>query len=153
MLYQTPPSYSYQKVFESLCYASSLQWNRAKFDPRAIPYIFIRYPFGMKAYKLCNMLTRTVFNSRYVIFYENIFSFHHSKFLTSLSKPDAGLSHGSSLFPASTHDFSFDSSVSNSNIASVPTTSSSPLISSSHSPHLPDIHNQESTHTPPVPTR
>lgn len=106
-----------------------------------------------KVYKLYNLLTKTIFTSKDVRFHENIFPFHHSNFLTSLLKPDTSFPHGSSLFPVSTHDLSLDSSISNFDMNSVPTTGFSLLISSFHSPNLPEIYTQESTPTPPVPTR
>ena len=73
----TTPDYNSLRVFVSLCYASSLSHNRSKFQPRVIPFAFIGYTQGMKAYKLYDIEHKKVFISKDVIFHETTFPFHN----------------------------------------------------------------------------
>ncbi|XP_060212195.1 uncharacterized protein LOC132639793 [Lycium barbarum] len=49
--------------------------DKDKFEPRAIPHIFVGYPFGSKGYKVLNLATRKLHVFRYVVFHESVFHF------------------------------------------------------------------------------
>ncbi|KAL5767159.1 hypothetical protein ACOSQ2_013942 [Xanthoceras sorbifolium] len=86
LLYSKPPSFSHLRVFGCLAYATNVHPSH-KFDYRSIPSIFIGYPIGQKAYKLFDLLTKNIFTSRDVKFYENVFPFASVQPSSTISSP------------------------------------------------------------------
>lgn len=77
-LYDKKPSYAHLRRFDCLCYVSTKNQGRLKFDGRADPCVFIGYPSEQKSYKLYNLATKKVFVSRDVVFHETFFPFQYS---------------------------------------------------------------------------
>jgi len=78
VLFGKTPNYTQLKPFGCLCFASTLTRNRDKLMPRALPGVFLGYPFSQKGYKVLNLQTGQVIVSRDVKFSETIFPFSHS---------------------------------------------------------------------------
>ena len=75
-VYHAHPDLSNLRVFGTLCFASTLQAHRTKFQPRAKKCIYLGHSFGTKGFLLFDLHTREIFVSRHVIFYETIFPYH-----------------------------------------------------------------------------
>jgi len=52
LLYKTPPTYLNLRIFGSLCFASTLENNRTKLEPRARKCVFFGFKTGIKGYVL-----------------------------------------------------------------------------------------------------
>ena len=75
LLYQKKPVYSHLRNFGCLCFPTTLKTHKDKFEPRAVPHIFIGYPFNTKGYKVLNLATKRIHVSRDVLFYETVLPF------------------------------------------------------------------------------
>ena len=78
LIYNKPSQYGHLKAFGCLCYASTLASSRDKFSAQFKACVFLGYPIGMKAYKLLDIASNKVFNSRDVYFHEKVFPFSGS---------------------------------------------------------------------------
>ncbi|CAL1404860.1 unnamed protein product [Linum trigynum] len=78
-LYGIPPDYSNLKVFGCMAYATDLNEHKGKLDPRAKRAAFLGYPYNIKGYRLFDLETLQVFDSRDVVFNESCFPFKLSQ--------------------------------------------------------------------------
>ena len=75
VLYKSTPLYNHLKVFGCLVLASNPSRKKDKFHARGVPCVFLGYPQSHKGYKLLNLTNNSIFVSRDVRFYENIFPY------------------------------------------------------------------------------
>ena len=120
-------------MFGSLCFASTLQNNRHKLDSRSRKCVYLGYKKGVKGHILFDLLTKEIFISRDVIFFEHIFPYQSTASSENISKPAYSIS-AQSLFddsiPDHNHNQYHSPTYHASNISpSIPSTSSSPLLS------------------------
>lgn len=78
-LFQDSLHLDHLRVLGYLCFISTIQHKRTKFDYRAAQHVFLGYSPGQKGYKLLYLKTLQISVSRYVIFFEQHFPFHISK--------------------------------------------------------------------------
>ena len=64
LLHGQAPSYSHLRSFGSLCFISTPKHNRDKFAPRGNPCVFLGYPYGKKAYKVYDLVTKKIVSNR-----------------------------------------------------------------------------------------
>ena len=64
LLHKQIPSYSHVKVFNCLCFSSTIAHNRSNFNPKAKQCVFFGCSFAVKGYKLLDLSTNTCFISR-----------------------------------------------------------------------------------------
>jgi len=76
ILYKIAANFNGLKVFESLCYASTLSTNKRKFVPRASKCVSIGFKRGTKGYVLLNIFSpENFFVSRDIVFHEHVFPY------------------------------------------------------------------------------
>lgn len=92
LLSNTPPSYTNLKTFGCLGYASTLNRNMDKLDPRASKSLFLSFTMGIKGYLLFYLGKRATFTSRNCVFHEHIFPYTPRPSIpfnpTTQTKPD-----------------------------------------------------------------
>ncbi|CAH9120741.1 unnamed protein product [Cuscuta epithymum] len=74
MLFGKVPGYDHLRVFGCLVYAHDNK-RKDKFSQRGSPCIFIGYPYEQKAYRVFDLQKHSVYTSRDVTFFEEIFPF------------------------------------------------------------------------------
>lgn len=77
-LFQQSHLLNHLRIFGCLCYISTTNVHRSKFDPRAQTGVSIRYAVTHKGYKVYNLVTHKGVISRDVSFHERNFPFHLS---------------------------------------------------------------------------
>lgn len=145
VLHKHKPDLSLLKPFGCLCYVSTSKVGRHKFDPRALPCVFLGYPAGQKGFKVLNLSTYSISVSRDVHFHELHFPFHlsqtpHDSPVSSIYLPTFTASSSSYDFDTpdifssfSSSSTNLDSDVSLDSSVSVPGITAD-ATSSSHSP-------------------
>ena len=71
------PDLTHLRVFGCLAFATTLFAGRTKFDKRAVKTVFLGVKPGTKGFILYDIVTKSTFISRNVIFYENSFPYNH----------------------------------------------------------------------------
>ena len=80
-LFKMTPDYAGIKVIRCKCFPYLRNYNKTKFDGKTFPCVFIGYSSLHKGYRCLNPMTKRVYISWHVIFYETVFF----RFLTKIS--------------------------------------------------------------------
>lgn len=92
LLYHKQPDLTHLRVIGCLAYAYNNTTD--KFQPKAIPTVFIGYPQNQKGYLLYDTSTHKVLTSRNVLFHEHSFPFHtHPSTVQTHSLPHSTYTH------------------------------------------------------------
>lgn len=75
MLNSQEPQYSHMRSFGCICFSTTPKHHRTKFEPKATPHVFMRYPFGIKVYKVLSLSSKKIHISRDFVFHESVFPF------------------------------------------------------------------------------
>ena len=89
-LFHKPPEYTSLKIFGCKCFPWLKPYVNSKLEPKSQPCVFLGYSLQHKGYKCMDLVTRKVYISRHVLFYETQFPFHHissSSNLMPMSQP------------------------------------------------------------------
>ena len=87
-LFKMTPDYAGIKVIRCKCFPYLRNYNKTKFDGKTFPCVFIGYSSLHKGYRCLNPMTKRVYISRHVIFYETIFLFSNkNKFVECMQEP------------------------------------------------------------------
>nr|GLL25232.1 uncharacterized protein LOC109182622 [Ipomoea trifida] len=78
ILIKKAPQYGHLRVFGCLAYATTVG-PKSKLDARAKKCIFLGYTNGTKGYKVYDLITKELFVSRDVAFYEHVFPLQQDK--------------------------------------------------------------------------
>ena len=78
LFYSKPPIFTHLKVFGCLCYASTIDIHRSKFDTRATKCLFLGFPANIKGYRPFALQSKQILISRNVVFYEHLFSYSYT---------------------------------------------------------------------------
>ncbi|KAL6315951.1 hypothetical protein AAG906_013785 [Vitis piasezkii] len=80
------PNIGYFKVWECLAYCKKTDPNKTKLGPRAIKCTFVGYASNSKAYRLLDLESNVIIESREVEFFENLLSDSNSQVPTSVGE-------------------------------------------------------------------
>ena len=75
LLHKKAPNSNHLRTFGCLRFVSTHKHSRDKFQPRANPYIFLGYAFGKKTYKVMDLDSYKIIESRDIVFHETNFPF------------------------------------------------------------------------------